>query len=307
MNKKGFSLVELSIVIIAIGILIAGSFQGYSIYQKTKLETARSMTKGSPVNGVMGLILWLDATAPEAFGTSIDNNQKISRWTEDNPHSQVKNSATQNNPSLQPTYVSSGINGLPAVFCDGIDDILTIPLNSSYLTNPPTTSNDFTIFVVARANSTHEIDAQNNSSTFGTSGQKYLIGAQHGGETFNSSEIAGAGISFGTNGISIYEHTNSYMPAIAVYSSPGQINRPALITLVYQNKIPKIFLNGAEVVTGLTSQKRIVFPSNQFCSGYYGAFNGNIGEIIVFGQDIAQKKRDQIEAYLGKKWGIKVN
>lgn len=307
MNKKAFSIIELSIVIVVIGILVAGSVQGYSLYRKTRLESARSLTKSSPTQGAMGLILWLDGTSEGAFGSSIENNQRISIWNDSNPHSSAKSSAIQSNNSAQPTFVSSGINGLPSVRCDGVDDNLTIPVNSPYISNPPTTTNNFTIFIVAQTSVTHEIDVQSNSSTTGTSGQKYLIGAQHGVDVFNNSEIAGAGISFGTNGISIYEHTGGYMPSIAVYSSPTQISSAALITLVYQNRTPKIFLNGAEVATGLTSAKNSVFPSNQFCSGYYGSFAGMIGEIIVFGQDIPQKKRNQIEAYLGKKWGIKIN
>jgi hypothetical protein len=36
-------------------------------------------------------------------------------------------------------------------------------------------------------------------------------------------------------------------------------------------------------------------------------FNGMIGEIIVFNRSLNNEDRKEIEKYLGKKWGIKVN
>ncbi|MBU6338893.1 MAG: prepilin-type N-terminal cleavage/methylation domain-containing protein [Rickettsiales bacterium] len=54
---KAFSLIELSIVILVIGILFAGVMQGRSLIQKSRLKTAQSLTKSSPVSGIYGLLL----------------------------------------------------------------------------------------------------------------------------------------------------------------------------------------------------------------------------------------------------------
>lgn len=75
--------------------------------------------------------------------------------------------------------------------------------------------NSFSVFVVAQAKTTHEIDSVSTSFTPGTSGQKYLIFPAHSGST----GLAGVGISMGTNGISFYEHANSHMPATLVYQA----------------------------------------------------------------------------------------
>lgn len=306
-RKKGFSLIELSIVILVIGVLIGGIYQGTTLYRRMKLEAAKWITKGSPVASVYGLSLWLDATSDEAFDSTPNNNDPIAKWKDSNPQKSGKNTANQTIDTLKPFYVNSEINGLPAIKCDGTDDLLLVTLGSEYFpTSAPSISNNFTIFIVAKPTTTHQVDAQSNSSTDGTSGQKYLMGAIQGGSQYGSGSIAGIGISLGINGISVYEHSNNYMPPLAVYNGSSGLSQAAIITIDYTNKTPTIFLNGASVQTGLTSTKEKVFPSPQICAGLYGAFSGSIGEIIVYDNRIAPNKRQQIEKYLGKKWGIKV-
>ena len=298
---------ELSIVILIIAVIAGGIYQGTALYRKMKLEAARSITKGSPVPSVYGLALWLDATADEAFDSIPNNNDPIAKWKDSNPQKSGKNIATQSNNTLKPTYINSEINGLPAIKCDGTDDLLLVTFGSEYFpTSAPSISNNFTIFVVAKPTATHQVDTQSNTSTDGTSGQKYLLGAMHGSSQYGSTAIAGLGISLGTNGVSVYEHSGGYMPPLAVYNGSSGLSKAAIVTIDYNNKTPTIFVNGANVQAGLTSVRDTIFPSPQICSGMYGAFSGSIGEIIVYDNRIAPNKRQQIEKYLGKKWDIKV-
>lgn len=48
-TTKAFSLVELSIVVLVIGILIAGITQATSMVRKYQLQTAKNITINSPV------------------------------------------------------------------------------------------------------------------------------------------------------------------------------------------------------------------------------------------------------------------
>ena len=200
---------------------------------------------------------------------------------------------------------------MPALKCDGVDDLISVTAGTNYYpTGAPSNTNNFTIFVVAYPDAvTHQIDAQTNNAgdSSGTAGQKYILGAAHGGSVYGSTaDIVGAGISLGTNGVSVYEHGSNYMAPLAVYSGSNGLSGPVIITLNYKNKTPTIFINGTSVQVGLTSLKNSVFPPVQFCSGAYGAFSGKIGEIIIYGKLVPAAKRAQIEKYLGKKWGIKV-
>ena len=59
--KKAFSLIEISIVILVIGVAIAGISQGIELYQDARLEMARRHTKNSPINVIEDLTLWFES------------------------------------------------------------------------------------------------------------------------------------------------------------------------------------------------------------------------------------------------------
>lgn len=58
--------------------------------------------------------------------------------------------------------------------------------------------------------STHQVDPESTTNTAGTRDQKYVIWPQHAGD----SGEAGLGISVGTNGVSVYGHASSFLPAV---------------------------------------------------------------------------------------------
>ncbi|MBL6664214.1 MAG: prepilin-type N-terminal cleavage/methylation domain-containing protein, partial [Rickettsiales bacterium] len=51
-NKTAFSLLELSIVIVIIGVLIVGVIGGKHIIKKSRISTAQSLTSSSPISGI---------------------------------------------------------------------------------------------------------------------------------------------------------------------------------------------------------------------------------------------------------------
>jgi prepilin-type N-terminal cleavage/methylation domain-containing protein len=57
LHKKAFSLIEISVVILIIGILIAGISQGIDLYQDSRLAIARSLTQNSRVGRIENLEL----------------------------------------------------------------------------------------------------------------------------------------------------------------------------------------------------------------------------------------------------------
>ena len=74
------------------------------------------------------------------------------------------------------------------------------------------------------------------------------------------SQSAGVGVIFGTNQIQIIEHADNYLYFPLVYS--GNFTNWNHITLVYENHIPKLFVNGTLVVIGIQSPKQLIRPSN---------------------------------------------
>src|SRR5205807_9751743 len=148
-------------------------------------------------------------------------NVFVRRW---NDQSGAANSARQDIDGLQPQFIPAvaELNNQPALHFDGVNDLLTLPA-------PPAQDN-FCFIVVARTDVGHKVDRHGTAGVGGVSGQHYLLGAPHGGD-FN----AGAGLSVGTNGVSVYEHGSSYMPALAVYAGPIG-NGATVISVNYSNK-----------------------------------------------------------------------
>ena len=58
-KTKAFTLIEVSIVILIVGIMIAGTFIGNRLVAKSRLAAAESLARSSPVPGIKDNMLWL--------------------------------------------------------------------------------------------------------------------------------------------------------------------------------------------------------------------------------------------------------
>lgn len=174
-----------------------------------------------------------------------------------------------------------------ALYFDGIDDYL----QWNYADTP---TNDFTMAAWVKPVASHEIDSESTSGTTGSSGQKYVFVPEH------KAANAGAGVSVGTNGISVYEHGETYMPAIAVYSGTISSAEWTHMVVTYTAKQPRIYVNGVLVRTGLISPRPTVYPPSRLGGGDYGFFNGRIDRVRVYdraltAQEIASGALDGFE------------
>ncbi len=152
--KKAFSLIELSVVVLIIGILIAGITAGSRLVRDSKLKSASQFTKSSDINLIPDLVLWLEPTLENSFAvadssesdtTTLSNiatsstyqklaNQNnvnyikdiarpnnrdlVARWNDINPKiiNGNKKSVYQHNNSYRPMYIVNAINNLPALY-----------------------------------------------------------------------------------------------------------------------------------------------------------------------------------------------
>src|SRR5215471_2375658 len=89
--------------------------------------------------------------------------------------------------------------------------------------------------------------AEGTSGITGAGGQRFAIFPNFGG----SAGPAGAGVSVGTNGVSVFEHGADYLPSLLVYE--GAISGWTHVAVVYANRQPSLYINGALARTGLTS------------------------------------------------------
>lgn len=131
-NSRAFTLIEIAVVILIIGILIAGVFAGNRIIAKSRLAAAESLAKSSPIIGIKDTALWLETS----LSNSIDNSQT----NDGNPiTSWYDQSASGAKPSIVavgtgPTYANT-INYVHAVKFSGSSANYLQVLDASFLNN----------------------------------------------------------------------------------------------------------------------------------------------------------------------------
>src|SRR5665213_300280 len=113
-------------------------------------------------------------------------------------------------------------------------------------------------------------------------GQQFAIFPDYGG--LNAQ--AGAGVSVGTNGISVIESAPYYLPSLLNYTN--FLNGWVHVAVVYVNKQPTLYVNGVNVATGIASTRTFVYPSKDFggftASPYnsYGPYYGLLDEVSIY-------------------------
>lgn len=302
LKHSAFSLIELSIVILIIGIIVAGVTQSSSLVKKMRLSSVRALTQNSPVSGITNLVLWLETTSQKSFtadyndGTSLTASSGSRAWLDINEQSIKKNDAlsTSNSPySSNPTYVENGINYLPALSFDGTNDYLDFT-DTSFLNNT-----SYTIFVVEKSTKPVSTPLYNywlapKQGTSCSANTCFNMGHQRSPYTIYVSHF--------TN----YLTTTSTEISGLAYNADVTILHSAFFSTAGSRKY---FYNGT---VGDTDNNTVAMTGNSglsigdaraFGGGFY---QGLIGEIIVYNKALTKEERWAVEGYLAKKWGIKV-
>ena len=172
--KTAFSLIELSVVSIIISILIAGVVSGRKMSENARLSSAQSITKNSSIGTIPDLALWLETSLDGSVTTSqtFSDGFAISSW---NDISGNKNHIIQAVLANQPSYLKSGINGLPSIKFDGVNDILVNDIANSKKAPITIGNSKYSVLIVWRLNS-----IANNSTLLHQSDTSYSKGRVFG-------------------------------------------------------------------------------------------------------------------------------
>ena len=294
--KKAFSLIELSIVILIIGILIAGVTQGSIMVAKSRLASAAKMTESSPVNSIKDLVAWFETTSDGSFKTTqAEDGQPIDTWYDINQAAGSKNNATQASSARQPTYIESSINNLPVVrfqqvisATDPDGDYLAADSIASIAPSP------MTVFIVMKPTFTASVATLKAAFSFHLGTTNSLIVGFASGSDF--AEVSG------TTDFDIGYASNLYnKPSIYSYKFYGPTN----LTM-------DLYINGTSYTPTPVNSSQIL-AANRFSIGQEWDTNpsdfmsGDIAEFIIYGRALNNTERREVEAYLSKKWGIKVS
>ena len=287
-SPRAFSLIELSIVILIIGILISGVMQGSRLVTQMRLATARNLTQGSPIASTGDLAIWLESTSVASLDDSAtEDKAPIQNWYDINPQAITKYNALQTTGTKQPTYSAGAINGLPAVKFDGIDDDISLGSLSA--------GSNISLFFVIKPTTSH-VEGLFDSAP----GQPYVFrnycdfGCPTDGQ-----------FSWWNNGSmpSVSLGLSATKPAIIYIETTFNSGTSTPRTIAY-------YKNGTSTSNvSDTNNNGIAWASPRIGSinTNYVLYNGIIGEIVIFSRTLKPEERDSITSYLGKKWGIKTS
>ena len=299
-SKTAFSLIELSIVILIIGILVAGVTQSSRLVSRIKLFTAQSLTISSEITSINNLTLWLETSLDKSLTNSllsfdVENNNQIQSWNDINPQSSSKINIIQNTSANQPIYTSNGINGLPSISFNGSSQYLismnNIPINLG--------DKDYTLVMVWNANSVN----------FGSIGQVVISQSDNPGVC---NQLSCFWINAGTYGFA--GGCNDFRPT-PVFQQTNYIGIITINNNLASNNV-SIYTNSNTPTTGTTSggSASLNIGAGHFAIGsrYQNGsmiqyYNGLLSEILVFDRALKIDEIRSVNAYLSKKYSIKVS
>lgn len=271
-KKQAFSLIELSIVILIIGILVAGVTQSSRLVNQFRLHNLKQLVVNSPVNNIKDLALWLETTQTESFieSEAVDGTL-ITQWYDINKLNTFRPTVVSSNGRA--TYRANVINGLPALYFNagGWFDVNFAVTNNSTKT----------VFAVALN--------QNNNQ------RNYIFD--------NSSCTQFCFI--------IESNTNSagHMHAGASHlQGTFQLRKPYVITMIFNGSNSFYRNNGIQNTSGNVGGNPMfnnIRVGASCTAGANEAFIGHIGEFIVFDRVLKADEYLDIEKYLSTKWAIK--
>ena len=273
---SAFSLIEVSAVILIIGILIAGVIGASVLVKKFKIAAAQSLTKSSPIAGITENTLWLESSLESSFkDTESSNGDHVTTWYD---QKSSPNKASIVAVGTGPTY-SNTTNYIHAVKFNGSNTNYLQVSDARFLNNT-----DYTIMVLEKRQSATARYFIGDSSV-PTANQTLLLGY---------SADAAISHSQGTG--------NDYTSNISTYSSSS--DTPRVFTFVSDSTNgKKTYINGILAAQSSDTTKLNNITTLAIGKGY----TGEIGEIAIFTRALKAEERKAAEDYLGKKYSTKVN
>ena len=281
-NQKGFSLIEISVVIIIIGILIAGISQALDIVDEANLKGARSASRGSRVSRTKDLVLWLDATADGAVLNSANkqalDNESVAQWKDSNPNSTDGFVLS----GVAPQYNANKTSGLPSIYFSGSSHL---KLSNKF----DNSTGEYTIYLIYQPAVVANTVIMEKRSTAQTGPFPYKLELDATNLVYKLSDSNGS-----------ISSSSTKKPS-AGKANLIRLSRSAsgVLTITVDDVSNTATANTTAVVN---SSELIIGAMNGSPPTSY--INGRIGELIIFDRDLNPVEKSDIEKYLYKKWKL---
>lgn len=281
-KHSAFSMLEMTIVLIILGIISAGVLKGSSMLNVAKVNVARSITNKSNVANIDGLVAWYETSLIDSLKSSeAYNSGQISTWYDISPSSLIlKRNTLTRTASSSLTYVSSGINGLPSL---NFSSSANLTLSQFYQGS----SANNTIFIVFQPSVNSTVD-------------RVLLDSYSSGST--------SLIKFKNQNIYANRGTADAILGTTYDSANFAQNSPYIAAIYLNGASSKAYVSNSATVVGNGGSNP---GSNQLTGLTIGtdkagsnAFTGLISEIIIYNRPLPIKDRQDVFRYLASKYKI---
>ena len=209
----------------------------------------------------------------------------IGRWSVDGNLTDLSGSADNGSPTGTVSY-GAGLSGQALSFDGTLGHYVTTPKSLTAVTG------NFTMAFWAKPNATiADTPTESIGNSQAIANQRYAMFPTVG----SSTTTAGAGVSVGTNGVRVVEHSGDYIPTTLAYVGALSSTVWTHVAVVYQNNRPSLYLNGVFVRQGVQSS-RSVSPSAEFGGDVrtYGPYGGLLDEVEIFNRSLATDEIAQL-------------
>jgi hypothetical protein len=259
---------------------------GYWKLDKGSGTTVADSTTNANAGTITGAV-WDNS---EPFTEPIDDGTAVRIWSDQSGNGY---DATQSTTAARPTYIASGLNGLPVVRFDGTDDNLALSGGALGMLRNVAGA---TVFLVVKypANST----------------AMFPFAIRTNATTPRIQMLQSSANKFQTAGRRLDADTT-----ITLTSTQSVTTNAVIQTAFadYQNTILRQFINGTidgENLSFQTSGNTSDTDSNAISIGATAVpsfpLNGDIAEIIVYNRALNTSELSQVHRYLSRKWGIQL-
>jgi len=237
---------------------------------------------------IAGCIGWFDMQDATAYTTvsgavsAIINKASNVTWS-------------QSTAANRPTYTASGINSLPCMTLDGVNDTIISSESAVYTALKDTSA--YTIFYVAQITDLNAIEV-----IFGVGNStNTTIGTRRWGTT-------------NTGGGKWSNNNTNDASSVFTASSSGATNTNANVFEWFSpGTTVSLSVNGAAADPNAAScNPGTLTPNNSAIgcrpSSVLGSFyKGKLGELLIYNNNVSSTDRSTIRSWLGSKWGITVS
>jgi prepilin-type N-terminal cleavage/methylation domain-containing protein len=312
-HKLGFSLVEISVVVLIIGILIAAITTGTNLVKKYKIASAQNLSANNPIYAMKDLVLWFEPTLGSSFNNfdNITDGYELDAWLNNSPSYNIGNAVAAGN---KPIYVKYTINDIPSVtFTNDGNEYFEINDVASLLEN-----SDLSIFILEKRNKAYDGQVRNIITSSGNGinisynvSNQIVVKDKDGNVALIGENPRDVNLHYLTLYDGVDDGANNYDFKIATNTliKDGYYH--------YLNKkLPESGVMSAHSIEIDASDNTSVASSSRFATGSIGnlrlgsdsnSFVGNISEVIIFNRKLRKQELLDIFKYFEAKYNLSLS